>query len=85
MFLFNFLLSMPGGMEWVIILFVMAFVLAFVIFWIYTIVEIAKSKFSDESIKIIWLLIVILLGFIGSIIYWIFGRSNRILLNDKQI
>ena len=74
------LLSMPGGSEWILILICLAAVLVFFGFWIYTIVDIVKSKFQDDTTKIIWLLVVILLGFLGSIIYWIFGRSGRILV-----
>ena len=75
------LLSMPGGSEWLLVL----IVLAFLIFWIFTIVDVAKSKFSDDTSKIIWLLIVLLTGILGSILYWIFGRSGRILPEANNI
>lgn len=51
-------------------------------FWVYTIVDVAKSKFADDTSKIVWLLVVLLTGIIGSIVYWIFGRSSR-LMEDK--
>lgn len=73
------LLSMPGGSEWLLVL----IVLAFLIFWIFTIVDVAKSKFSDDTTKIIWLLVIILLGLLGAVIYWIFGRSNRVIVNQN--
>lgn len=81
MFLAQFLFSMPGGAEWILILFVLAMLLAFLGFWIYTIVDIAKSKFVDDTAKIVWLLVVVLTGVVGSIIYWIFGRSSRVLVD----
>jgi len=43
-------------------------VIAFFALWIKTIVEIATSKFIDDS-KSTWLLIVILLGGLGMIVY----------------
>jgi hypothetical protein len=46
-------------------------------FFGYTIVDIIKSKFQDETTKVIWLLVVILLGLLGSILYWIFGRQEE--------
>ena len=78
----TFLLSMPGGAEWILIIVALAFVLALIGFWIYTIVEISKSKFNDDSAKIVWLLVVILIGILGSLIYWIFGRANRVVVNE---
>lgn len=77
------LLSMPGGAEWILILVVIALLLTYLSFWVYTIVDVAKSKFNDDITKIVWLLVVILLGFLGSIIYWIVGRSSKKNLDQK--
>ena len=76
------LLSMPGGAEWILIIVALTLVLAITGFWIYTIVEISRSKFNDDSSKIVWILVVVLIGILGSIIYWIFGRSNRLTVNE---
>ncbi|MFN0082685.1 MAG: PLDc N-terminal domain-containing protein [Ferruginibacter sp.] len=81
MFLTQLLLSMPAGAEWILILLGFAMLLAFIGFWIYTIVDIANSKFVDDTSKIVWLLVVVLTGIVGSIIYWIFGRSSRVLVD----
>ncbi len=77
------LLSMPGGAEWILILIALVVVLTSVGFWVYTIVDVAKSKFNDDITKIVWLLVVILLGFLGSIIYWIVGRSSKVNLDQN--
>jgi hypothetical protein len=66
---------MPGGAEWLIIL---AIIIAALVFWIKSIVEIAGSTFEDPNMKIVWLLIVIFLGLLGAIIYTIAGRKGRI-------
>ncbi len=50
--------------------------------WIKTIVEIANSKFADIS-KTSWLLVVILLGGLGMIIYHAAGHSQRITEQDN--
>ena len=76
------LLSMPGGAEWILIIVALTLVLAITGFWIYTIVEISRSKFNDDSSKIVWILVVVLIGILGSIIYWLFGRSNRLVVNE---
>lgn len=72
----NLLLSMPGGSEW----FLIVLVLACLGWWIYSIVEIITSKFKESSSKTLWLVIVIFVGFIGTLIYWFAGRSNRLLV-----
>ena len=74
---------MPGGAEWILIIVALALVLASIGFWIYTIVDIVKSNFQDETTKIIWLLVVVLIGVLGSLIYWIFGRSGRVIVNEN--
>ena len=71
---FQLLLSIPGGGEW----FIIGLGLAAFIFWIMTVVEIATSDFSYQSSKLTWLLISILLGVLGAIIYRIAGRKYRI-------
>jgi magnesium-transporting ATPase (P-type) len=73
------LLSMPNGTEWILVLVTISFLLAFLGFWIYTIVDVAKSNFADDTTKIVWLLVVLITGIIGAVIYWIFGRPHRIL------
>ena len=55
----HYLFSMPAGLEWLVLL----FGLASIIFWIVAIIDVVRSKFQDETTKIIWLLVVILIGF----------------------
>ena len=81
----TYLFSMPGGAEWILIIVALAFVFALIGFWIYTIVDIVKSNFQDETTKIIWLLVVVLIGILGSLMYWIFGRSGRVIAEHNNI
>ena len=81
----TYLFSMPGGAEWILIIVALAFVLALIGFWIYKIVDIVKSNFQDETTKIIWLLVVVLIGILGSLIYWIFGRSGKVVAEHNHI
>ncbi|WP_420386642.1 PLDc N-terminal domain-containing protein [Roseivirga sp.] len=41
-------------------------------------VDILRNEFDPQQNKIIWVLVVILLPVLGSILYWIIGRSQRI-------
>jgi len=54
---------------WVVVIFLGIIIGSFV-FWIWTIIDIAKRKFKNDNDRIIWILIVIFLGILGSIIYY---------------
>ena len=73
--LFHLLFSMLGGAEWIIILLVAS---GGLIFWIKMIAEVASSDFDNQDSKITWLLVTILLGFLGALIYYFAGRNGRI-------
>ena len=45
--------------------------------WIWAIVDAAKSEFKDGNTKIVWVLIIVLLPFIGTILYFAIGRGQR--------
>ncbi|MGN6366776.1 MAG: PLDc N-terminal domain-containing protein [Phycisphaerae bacterium] len=48
------------------------------IFWIMMIIEIVQKEPSEGNDKIIWLLIVILLHWLGALIYFLVRRPERI-------
>ena len=66
-----YLISMPGGMEWIIILFVIG------IFWlvISTVTNIAKNPQLEMSHKLLWVVIVVVAPILGSIIYYVFNKN----------
>lgn len=45
---------------------------------IWAIVDLIKSDFKDQSTKIVWALVILFFPFLGSIIYLIFGRSQKV-------
>ena len=65
------------------IIFFFILILGMLAVWIYAIVDIAKSDFEGDN-KMIWLLIVILVGFLGAIIYFIVGRQKKIPKDEKE-
>ncbi|WP_297337340.1 PLDc N-terminal domain-containing protein [Algoriphagus sp.] len=44
----------------------------------YTIYDVVISNFANDSDKIIWILIVILVPFLGTILWFLIGRGKRI-------
>jgi hypothetical protein len=54
-----------------------AFILLFV-FWIYMLVDVAQRKFKHENDKVIWVIIVALLNWLGALIYYFaIKRRNK--------
>lgn len=46
--------------------------------WIWALVDILKSRFQEDSTKILWCLLVVFLPFLGTILYFAIGRTQRI-------
>ncbi|MDO8740902.1 MAG: PLDc N-terminal domain-containing protein [Candidatus Woesearchaeota archaeon] len=57
------------------LIFMAIFILAF-IFWIFMIIDCAKRTFKDETEKIVWILVLVLVGLIGAIIYYFVVKAK---------
>lgn len=68
------LLGIIGPSELIIILFVVSFVFLLPII---AIVDIVRSKF-EGNMQLIWILIVFFFNIIGSILYFIIGKNQKI-------
>ena len=68
---------METGISIWIIFTVILFLLC-VTLWVVTLIRIIKNDFPGENEKLIWALLVIFLPFIGTIIYFVVGRSREI-------
>ncbi|TFV95945.1 PLDc_N domain-containing protein [Algoriphagus kandeliae] len=44
----------------------------------YTIYDVVVSKFANETDKLIWLLIVVLVPFLGTVLWFVIGRGKRL-------
>lgn len=44
----------------------------------YTIYDVVISNFASETDKLIWLLIVVLVPFLGTILWFLIGRTKRL-------
>ena len=58
---------------------VLAFIIAILvlIFWIWMIVDCAKRDFKNGTEKIIWIVVVVLAGWLGALIYFLVVRYNN--------
>ena len=48
--------------------------------WVYCLIDILKNRFEQND-KLIWLLVVLLLPFIGTLLYFFIGKSKKIKIN----
>jgi len=69
-----FLLSLPRGAEWILVLFGI-FLIALPI---WAIVDIIRSDFKNPDNRILWVILIILLPIIGSIIYYYMRDGQKV-------
>lgn len=62
--------ALTGILIVLFVLFIIALVIASTAFWIWMIIDVAQRKFENENDKIMWLLIILLVGFIGAVVYY---------------
>ncbi|WP_276485052.1 PLD nuclease N-terminal domain-containing protein [Paraflavitalea pollutisoli] len=48
------------------------------ILWIWALVDIVNARFRDDITKIVWVLIVIFIPFVGTILYYLIGRQQKL-------
>ncbi len=48
---------------------------------LYCIVDIIRADFKDSTTKLLWALVVLFIGFIGPVLYLIWGRQSKIKSN----
>lgn len=63
-----------------LVIFGFAGIIGLVVFavWVWSLIDVIRSDFRGENDKLIWILVVILGGILGSIIYFIVGRKNKV-------
>jgi len=52
------------------------FGVAGLIIWIWALVDVIRRQFTNQNDKVLWIVLVIVLGVLGAIIYLIAGRKN---------
>lgn len=73
------------GLIWIawfmFILIFVAAIFSLIIFWIFMIVDVLKRDFEKEDEKTMWMLVVFLASWLGSIVYYVMIKSK----DKKQI
>jgi hypothetical protein len=58
-------------------LLVYAIIIGVFVIWLWALIDIITSKFQDNMMQVIWLLVVFFLPFVGVILYLLIGRSMK--------
>ena len=59
-------------------LIILVFGIATLALWLYALIDTLRSDFNTGTEKLIWLLVVLFLSFLGSLMYLTIGRKKRI-------
>lgn len=74
----GFITNLSGGLSCLCIPIAGLIGLASMAFWIWMIIDAATNEPAEESNKIVWVLIVVLLHWLGAAIYYFVRRPERI-------
>ncbi|MCX6074055.1 MAG: SHOCT domain-containing protein [Campylobacterales bacterium] len=64
-------------------LFLLFIILGLFLIWIWAMIDIITSKFKEDLMQIIWLLVVFFLPFIGVLLYLLIGRMMKQMPPDE--
>jgi hypothetical protein len=66
-----------GGLEILFLLFLMPLGLLTFAFWVWMLIDAAWNRGLNQDEKIVWIVVVALLHFVGALIYFFAGRRKR--------
>ena len=71
---------MPGMGELLIISIIGVITLGGFVFWIFTLLECARMEPTTSSERWIWILVIVLAGWLGALVYRLYRKPQRIAL-----
>jgi len=61
------------GVLWLLMF---AFIIGCMALWIWMLVDCVRRQFPDDNTRLMWVLIVVLAGWVGAVIYYFIGRKQ---------
>lgn len=60
------------------IVLVLAFALgvAGLVFWIWALVDVIRSTFADNTMKLVWVIVILVTSLVGPLLWLLWGRNN---------
>lgn len=72
------LLSVSGGLGLLLTLLLGGVALVAFVFWIWMLVDAITNKVLSTGEKVVWVLVIIFLHFLGALLYLLVGRGKRL-------
>ena len=60
------------------------FLLATVVFWIWSLVDCLRAEYQNPSDKTVWFLVILFLNLFGAILYVLIAKNKQIKKEQKQ-
>ncbi|MBI3034687.1 PLDc N-terminal domain-containing protein [Candidatus Woesearchaeota archaeon] len=67
-----------------LVLAVIAIAVLLFVFWIWMLIDCAKRAFKNDNEKVVWIIVIALLGFIGAAVYYFAVKINDGKINKKK-
>jgi hypothetical protein len=66
----------PMSFGIIVLFFIIMIGLASTILWIWAIIDLVRNENLDSNAKIIWVIVIVIFPFVGSIVYLVAGRNQ---------
>jgi hypothetical protein len=67
-----------GGIGPVEIIFLLLFIAAPLVLWLWALIDLLRSNFSDSTTKLIWAVVIIFIPLLGALLYLLIGRNQKV-------
>jgi len=67
------------GLFGIVWLLMFAFIIAVMALWVWMLVDVVRREFKDDNTKLVWVLVVILAGWVGAAVYYFVGRQQGVI------
>jgi hypothetical protein len=69
----TFIQNIGGGFLIIMLL----FTLIYFLLWVYCVIDVIRSNFKDQNMKLIWIVILLFAHIIGPLVYLVLGKTTK--------
>jgi hypothetical protein len=69
----TFIQNIGGGFLVIMLL----FSLIYFLLWVYCVIDVIRSNFKDQNMKLIWIVILLFAHLIGPLVYLVLGKNSK--------
>lgn len=68
--------ALSFGLFGILWLAMFGFIIGVMVLWVWMLVDVVRREFKDDNTKLVWVLVVILAGWVGAAVYYFVGRQQ---------